>query len=159
MDVLAFAATCAPAVHPDTLARMVRVESGGHPWAIGVNGGRLVRQPVSLAEAVATARDLRRRGLNFDAGPLQINVRNWAWLGLDELTVFDPCANLRAAQAVLLDCWSRAPSRDSQAALRQSFSCFNSGNHRRGFLNGYVAKVVWAPAAFPVATSTKERRP
>jgi type IV secretion system protein VirB1 len=150
---------CAPAVHPDTILRVIRAESDYNALAIGVNGARLERQPRNLAEAIVTARALRRQGYDFDAGAAQINVRNWAWLGLDEVSVFDPCTNLRAAQTVLLDCFKRAPAADPQTALRQALSCFNSGNHRNGFTNGYVMKVVRAPVASPVVSAISKEPP
>jgi type IV secretion system protein VirB1 len=148
-EVLALLPLCAALIHPDTITRVVAVESGGYPFAINVNGARLQRQPRSLAEAIATARALRRQGYDFDAGLGQINVRNWSWLKLDEASVFDPCTNLKATQAVLLDAWRRAPAADPQAALRQTFSAYNTGSHRAGFVNGYVQKVVRAPALPP----------
>jgi type IV secretion system protein VirB1 len=143
------AAQHAPAIHPNTVQRLVRHESKAYPLAIGVNGAMLQHQPRSLTQAINTARALRRQGYDFDAGLCQINVRNWQWLNLDEVSVFDPAANLRACQTVLLDCYQRAPSTNPQAALRQALSCFNTGNHRGGFANGYVSKVVAVPVAFP----------
>jgi type IV secretion system protein VirB1 len=147
----------ASAIHPRTVLRIVQHESARQPLAISVNGARLEHQPRSLAQAINTARVLRRQGYDFDAGLCQINMRNWRRLGLDEASVFDPRENLRACQTVLLDCYRRAPSPDSQAALRQAFSCFNTGNHRGGFANGYVSKVVAVPVAFPVATAQQEQ--
>jgi type IV secretion system protein VirB1 len=147
--LVALAALHAPLIHPGTLARIVEHESGRQPLAIGVNGARLEHQPRSLGQAVATARALRQQGHDFDAGLCQINVRNFRWLGLDERSVFDPAANLSACQAVLLDCFQRAPTPDSQAALRMALSCFNTGNHRSGFASGYVSRVVSLPAALP----------
>lgn len=150
MDLMGVMNECAPLVHPHLLLRVMHVESRHNPYAIGVNGPvRLMRQPRTLGEAVATARVLLRMGVSFDAGRAQINVRNWRWLGLDETTVFDSCRNLQAAQRVLLDCKTRAPSRDAQTALRQVLSCFNTGNPRGGFVNGYVGRVANAPAALP----------
>lgn len=139
----------APAIHPRTVLRIVQHESKRKPLAIGVNGAMLEHQPRSLAQAINTARALRRQGYDFDAGLCQINVRNWQWLRLDEVSVFSPAENLRACQTVLLDCYQRAPSTDPQAALRQALSCFNSGNHRSGFASGYVSRVVNVPAALP----------
>lgn len=155
--LLALAALHAPAIHPNTVARVVEHESARQPLAIGVNGARLEHQPRSLGQAVATVRALRQQGYDFDAGLCQINVRNFRWLGLDEFSVFDPAANLRACQTVLLDCFRRAPANDPQAALRLALSCFNTGNFRRGLENGYVSKVVSVPAAVP-ATALKDSR-
>jgi type IV secretion system protein VirB1 len=151
VDLMADLARCAPDVHPRLLLRLMHTESHHNPFAIGVNHGpvRLLRQPRTLGEAVATARELRRLGANFDAGLAQINVANWRWLELDERSVFDTCRNLQAAQRVLLECKARVSSRDAQTALRQVVSCFNNGNARSGFANGYVSRVANAPAAIP----------
>lgn len=138
------AQACAPNIHPVTLAAVVRQESGGNPYAIGVNRGaaRLKRQPANASEAIATATWLKDQGHDFDGGLAQINVRNLGWLGLSIADLFDPCKNLQAAQAVLTDCYSRASrSRESQAALHAALSCYNTGTFTRGFSNGYVAKV------------------
>lgn len=156
--VLELAALHAPAIHPNTVARIVEHESARQPLAIGVNGGRLEHQPRSLAQAINTARSLRAQGYDFDAGLCQVNVRNFRRLGLDEVSVFDPAKNLSACQTVLLDCFKRAPSTDPQAALRMALSCFNTGNHRAGFANGYVGRVVNVPAALPAVLS-KEPSP
>jgi type IV secretion system protein VirB1 len=151
MDLMAEMGRCAPEVHPRLLLRLMHTESRHNSYAIGVNRGpvRLLRQPRTLGEAVATARELRRLGINFDAGRTQINVKNWKWLGLEERSVFDTCRNLQAAQRVLLDCKARVPSRDAQTALREVLSCFNTGNFRGGFANGYVGRVANAPVAVP----------
>jgi type IV secretion system protein VirB1 len=158
MEMLALLPVCAPLVHPETMLRVLHVESSGNPLAINVNGpAQLAWQPRTRAEAVATARELRRLGYDFDAGIAQINVRNWHWLGLDEVSVFDPCRNLAAAQSLLLDCFKRAPSPDPQTALRQALSCYNTGNHRGGFANGYVARVVGTSSAPPSIPSLKDQ--
>jgi type IV secretion system protein VirB1 len=157
MDALpALMQQCAPAIHPATLVRVLSRESGQRVLAIGVNGARLERQPQNLSEAVATARNLQRLGYDFDAGLAQINVRNWSWLGLTPETVFNPCENLKAAQRVLLDCFDRAPSRDAQTRIRQMLSCYNTGNHRDGFRNGYVYGVVGVPVAIPTVPSIED---
>jgi type IV secretion system protein VirB1 len=154
-DLMADMARCAPDVHPQLLLRLMHIESRQNPYAIGVNRGpvRLLRQPRTLGEAVATARELRRLGVNFDAGRAQINVANWHWLGLDERSVFDTCRNLQAAQRVLLACRSRVTARDAQQAVQLTLSCFNTGNFSGGFANGYVGRVANAPAALPPTVS------
>lgn len=55
--------SCAPNVAPATMVAMIRVESEGDPFRIGVNSGSsLQRQPVNLAEAIATARGFSGAG-------------------------------------------------------------------------------------------------
>lgn len=144
-ELALLAATCAPDIHPVTMAAVVKHESGFNQYAIGVNRGkRLASQPRSRDEAIRIVRDLMDKGIDFDAGLGQINVRNWQWLGLTPEKVFDPCTNLRASQAVLKDCYVRATSRfqAGQPALMAAFSCYNTGNFQRGFDNGYVGKVL-----------------
>ena len=87
MDFAVLMQSCAPEVHPVTLSKVVVIESTANPYAIGVVGGRLERQPRSLGEAVATVRSLRDQHVDFSAGLGQINVRNWSRLGLDERSV------------------------------------------------------------------------
>lgn len=135
---------CAPNVHGSTMTALVKHESGANPYAIGINKAeRLKEQPRSKAEAVRIAKDLMNRGVDFDAGLGQINVRNFKWLGLTAESVFEPCTNLKASQVVLRDCYERALKqyRPGQQALQAAFSCYNTGNFRNGFTNGYVGKV------------------
>jgi len=142
---LAMTLTCAPAVHVDTAHALVEVESGFNPWAIGVVGGALLRQPRSHADAIATAAALMAAGHNFSVGLAQINVRNFARLGLTLESAFEPCGNLAAMQAVLGECFdrsSRLRPNDSQRSLRMALSCYYSGNFTVGFRDGYVRRVV-----------------
>lgn len=150
---LALVLACAPQVHADTARALVSVESAFNPWAIGVVGGALVRQPRNRAEAFATARALRDAGWNFSVGLGQINVGNFDRLGLTVESAFEPCANLAAMQTVLAECFDRASASTSSAAdqmaLRQALSCYYSGNFATGFRHGYVRKVVTAVRLVP----------
>ena len=145
---LALVLACAPQVHADTARALVSVESAFNPWAIGVVGGALVRQPRHRAEALATAKALQAAGWNFSVGLGQINVGNFDRLGLAVESAFEPCANLAAMQTVLAECFDRASGSASKAvdqvALRQALSCYYSGNFDTGFRHGYVRKVVVA---------------
>jgi type IV secretion system protein VirB1 len=171
MDISAFLAlalACAPQVHADTAHALVSVESAFNPWAIGVVGGALVRQPRHRAEALATAKALQAAGWNFSVGLGQINVGNFERLGLTLDAAFEPCTNLTAMQSVLAECFDRArapaatatttttaatPPPVDQTALRQALSCYYSGNFATGFRHGYVRKVVAAAGTnSPVAS-------
>lgn len=165
MDTSAFitlALACAPAVHSSTALALVEVESGLNPYAIGVVGGALVRQPRQLAEALSTARDLQRTGWNFSVGLAQINRNNFARLGLTLESAFEPCSNLAAMQRVLADCFDtapghRAPMPSRQLALRQALSCYFSGDYAFGFRQGYVRQVVGAAAGVHRRLYPKEK--
>lgn len=135
MDFMALAQQCAPAVHPQTMAAVAHVESGFNPFAIGVVGGRLERQPANKAEAVVTAKALEEAGFNFSVGVGQVNRYNLTKYGLDYDKAFEACPNLRAASLILKDCYDRAKARSlsDQDALQASFSCYYSGNFSTGF--------------------------
>lgn len=151
---LALVLACAPQIAPSTAQALATVESALNPWAIGVVGGRLERQPRSRAEALATARALRAAGWNFSVGLGQINLGNFERLGLSLDTAFEPCTNLAAMQTVLTECLERShasraahaymTSQPSQTSLRKTLSCYYSGNFVTGFEHGYVRKVIAA---------------
>jgi len=153
---MAVAVACAPLVDPGTTQAVVATESAFNPNAIGVVGGVLERQPRDRREALATARMLHARGFNYSVGLAQISVRNFAKLGLDVETAFEPCANLQAMQVLLDDCFERASAHEttSQRALRAALSCYYSGNFVTGFRQGYVRRVVKASAATSTALAS-----
>lgn len=140
--------TCAPNVAPETMIAVIRVESRGDPFQIGINsGGYLRRQPTNAADAIATARGLLNRGANFDAGLMQINSANFERLGLTPETAFDPCTNLRAGARVLTDNYRRARQAGHANPLQAAISEYNTGSRSRGLSNGYVGCVYAAASA------------
>ncbi|WP_184439352.1 lytic transglycosylase domain-containing protein [Xanthomonas cannabis] len=125
------------AVPGEVMQHVVRVESSRNPYAIGVVGGRLVREPRGLEEAVATAKMLEQRGFNFSLGLGQVNRYNLQKYGLTSYEMaFAKCPNLVAASKILAECHSR-----SGANWGKSFSCYYSGNFETGFKHGYVQKI------------------
>lgn len=138
------------AVPAEVMQHVVRIESSWNPYAIGVVGGRLARQPRTLGEALSTARMLEQQGYNFSIGLAQVNRHNLAAYGLDSHEhAFDICPNLRAGARILAECYTRA-DQDWGKAL----SCYYSGNFVTGFRHGYVQKVLasWRAVAPPDAT-------
>lgn len=164
--IIELAQRCAPAVHVVTAKAIVQQESGGNPYAIGVVGGRLARQPRSGAEAIATARKLEAEGWNYSIGLTQINRSNFARLGLGIDSGFDPCANLRAMQAVLHECWQRAKQNtfDRRQAISASLACYYSGSLATSRYSSYVESVVAnarsaRAALYPTAASGLSNSP
>lgn len=140
------------AVPAEVMHHVVKVESSFNPFAIGVVGGRLARQPRSLAEAVSTTRMLEREGYNFSLGVAQVNRYNLAKQGLGSYEkAFEVCPNLQAGSRILAECYGRS-GRD----WGKAFSCYYSGNFTTGFRHGYVQKVVasWQGAAAGGAQAT-----
>lgn len=158
VDFATLAHQCSPGVHPSTLQAVVRTESGFNPYAIGVVGGRLVRQPSTQAEALATARALEAGGWNYSMGLAQVNRANLRAYGLTSDAAFDPCANLRVGSAILSDCYARALAAGlaMQHAVGAALSCYYSGNFTRGFKvdargTSYVQRVVANAAPQPAS--------
>lgn len=125
------------AVPDDVMQHVVQVESSYNPYAIGVVGGKLARQPRNLAEALATVRMLGERGFNFSLGLAQVNRHNLARYGLDSYErAFEACPNLQAGSRILAECYGRAGG-----SWGKAFSCYYSGNFTTGYRHGYVQKV------------------
>lgn len=145
LDFLALAQECAPWVAPQTMAAIVKTESGFNPLSIGVNGGaRLVRQPADKAEAVSTAKWLIEKGYNIDLGLGQVNSSNLAKTKLSVDDAFDACKNLAAAATILKLNYDNVKGKieGEQPALRAAISAYNTGTFTKGITNGYVQKVV-----------------
>ena len=137
------------AVPHQVMHHVARVESSFNPYAIGVVGGRLVRQPKSLGEAVSTAQMLEEKGYNFSLGISQVNRYNLSKYGLDSYEkAFQVCPNVSAGSRILAECYGRANSDWGKA-----FSCYYSGNFVTGYKHGYVQKIYASIAGAPVSTA------
>jgi type IV secretion system protein VirB1 len=119
---------CAPRVAPVTALAVIKVESGGNPWAIGDNDARRSYFPRSYQDAVSLARGLLAQGHNIDAGLMQVNSANWSTYGLTPETVFDPCTNVNSGAAILRKSYAAASRNYSgREALFHAFEIYNSG--------------------------------
>ncbi|OZB35388.1 MAG: hypothetical protein B7X35_00540 [Halothiobacillus sp. 14-56-357] len=140
MDLAGLYAQCGPNVAPPTLAAIVRVESGGNPWRIGINGDYVLpRQPANQAEAIREANQLIDMGYNIDMGLMQINFKHLKILNLTVEQVFEPCTNIKASAQILHSFYQKAVKDigQGQQSLRRTISAYNTGNISKGFANGY----------------------
>ena len=144
---------CHDLIEAEIMAKIVQVESSGNPYAIGVVGGRLQRQPVDLQEAVRTADYLEKAGYNYSVGLSQVNrvhFKQLAWHG-NVQKGFDVCQNLRAGARVYSQCKESAArslkSSDPTSVSRAALSCYYSGNFVTGERLGYVDKVLGTGSA------------
>ncbi|MGO4701114.1 transglycosylase SLT domain-containing protein [Dyella sp. 2RAB6] len=125
------------AVPAEVMQHVVNVESSSNPFAIGVVGGQLVRQPQNLDEAIATVQMLESKGYNFSVGLAQVNRTNFGKYGLDTYEkAFSMCGNLGAGSRILAGCYASAGGDWGKA-----FSCYYSGNFTTGYRDGYVQKI------------------
>lgn len=126
------------AVPARLMYHVAQVESDANPYAIGVVGGRLLRQPASLDEAIATARSLEAQGYNFSVGVAQVNHANLRKYGLDTYEkAFSICGNLLAGSRILAQCYANAGG-----VWGNAFSCYYSGDFTTGYRDGYVQRVL-----------------
>ena len=138
---------CAPQVAPVTMAAIVQTESSGWPWTINVNGlpGGSMRFSTKQAAIAAAARYIRM-GYKVDMGLAQVDSENLSWLSLSVQQVFSPCANLRAAQRILVGAYRQAGANGTQS-LNGAFQAYNSGNTSG---DGHYAHVVYHQAGVEV---------
>ena len=137
------AASCAPSVAVETLAAVARHESGFNDTTINDNTARRSYSPASREEAITLATELvvvQRHSV--DLGLMQVNSANLAGLGLSITDAFDTCRNIEAGSRILAAGYV-APSNggDTQPALIQALSRYNTGNPERGVANGYVGRI------------------
>lgn len=145
-EILALALTCAPAVESGTVQAVVRRESAGNPYAIGVVGAKLSHQPQTREQALYVAGLLNGAGLEFDVGLGQIRTTNLRKFGISVAQALEPCQNLRLMEELLVEAHGRALRagyRGASASLA-ALSTYNTGNFISGFRNGYVGQVVKA---------------
>lgn len=135
-----------PYVHRSVMTAIVKVESGGNPWAININkkGVRLLAQAANEEQAKAWIRWFVANGYNIDIGLAQINIKNIQKSGKDPVTFLEPCTNLTMAGQILKANYQQATrtSSNSDDAVKKAISAYNTGNFRYGFSNGYVGKVI-----------------
>jgi hypothetical protein len=102
--LLQIAAACPGGwVSPERIRATLKVESHLEQYAIGDNTTRQSYAPPTAADAVRMAQALTSQGHSIDAGPMQINSKNWPRLGLTPNNVFDLTTNICAGQRVLAE--------------------------------------------------------
>lgn len=147
IDYTPYLACSDPYAHRSVMTAIVKVESGGNPWAININsknGQRLLYPAKSLEQAQAWVRWFVANNYNIDIGIAQINIKNIQKQGLNPVSFLEPCTNLKMAGQILKANYVSASknSTSSDDAVKKAISAYNTGNYRSGFTNGYVGKVM-----------------
>lgn len=126
-------------------AALVRRESNGNPFAIGLDGKAFLRaQPRTLAEAIAAVERLVREGRKFSVGLAQIHISNIKSFGATWHQSFEPCTNLRYGQTIYQHFLARARQAGLQgnAAVFAALRGYNSGNIFNPVSNDYAAAIL-----------------
>lgn len=135
---------CAPQVSPVLMQALVRTESAWQPFAIGMDKAQgAVKQPASLAEAVATAKELAAAGRKFSVGLAQIHVSNVTLYGMSWEQAFDACQNLGVGQKILWNFYHRASASgySGVAAIWAALRGYNSGGVDRAVSDDYANRI------------------
>ena len=148
IDLLFINICSTPGVHSKTTAAIIQHESAYDELALNINTPNMTLNGLGFAkakskeEASRIAEKLLSLKVNFDAGAMQINSVNFKAYGLTAKSVFDSCTNIRTGTAILKNFYLNAEKSlgPGQEALRAALSAYNTGNHSKGFENGYVAK-------------------
>lgn len=139
---------CTIHVEPQHMSAVVRVESSANPYAIGVVGHYLSRQPKNVQEALEVVNRLVQGKYNYSVGLSQVNQTNFAAQNLTKENMFDKCANLEAGSLILKECHDRLKD------WTKAYSCYYSGDAVTGFRHGYVNKVLHHINS-PILTATR----
>ena len=152
LDLASYVQNCAPPQYADLMGKIIKVESAGNPFSIGVVRARLARQPVNLTEAVATVTALKAGKYNFSIGLTQVNQVHFHRLGWVKKPAegFDTCKNISAGAEILNKCFMKANQYNLQRSKREghfsvrkmALSCYYSGDLFLGERLGYVKKVL-----------------
>lgn len=128
MDFLALAQSCGPAVHPVTIAAIVRTESGFDPLVIRDNTGQITLHPRTLEQAQAIVRERYAAGHKLAIGLMQV-TSPWALkLNLDPIVLLNACTNMKFGTAILAINYqkcslsNRAPTQALNCALSMYWS-------------------------------------
>lgn len=142
MPVADFYAACGPQVHPDTIAAIVAVESGGRPWTIGTPHGAYYLATKEQASSVL-ARALHTEP-SVDIGLMQINSQWLPKLHVPPDRLLDPCVNVHVGAAILAANFVAAarPGRTLLQTLIAALSTFHSGSETAAVT--YATKVLSA---------------
>nr|WP_306509801.1 transglycosylase SLT domain-containing protein [Pseudomonas syringae] len=123
---LAWSAKCCRVNRKAWMNPIVKTESSFNPYAIGVVGKVLPRQPQSLDEAVLAVKKLVAEGADFSIGLGQINRQHFDVSRPEP--VFEPCTNLRMTAAVLGQCYAVVSAKEPN---RQAASLYQPAHDRR----------------------------
>lgn len=143
---------CGNGVQAPIVEAIIQAESSGNPWAVNVNVRDGQAQPLlvparSRDEAIAQATQLRAEGYSFDVGLMQVNSVNVVRLGVPFEEAFDVCTNLKMGTTVYNEFAAGAVGYAEQfdtphKQVMATLSAYNTGSYWKGFMNGYVYRVL-----------------
>ncbi len=138
-------------VPPELTQAIARVESGGTPYALNIEGRGYFFD--NKAEAVAAVEQAQSLGQSFDSGIMQIN--NW-WLkryGIPLEAMFDPAAN------ILLGSWILKQELDRHGNTWTAVARYHSPDSGRGGRYADLVRQALAKGPSQTAATIRASRP
>lgn len=132
-----------PNTETQIIQKIIQVESNNQQFAININKvGSFI--PKSKDEAKALAENFTQKGYSVDIGLMQFNSDNlksptFSNYNIEDL--LDACKNIKAGSDVFYLAYEMTDEKlDKEERINQALSIYNTGDLKKGFSNGYVAR-------------------
>ncbi|GIU48880.1 hypothetical protein TUM4438_31270 [Shewanella sairae] len=130
--ILSLLGSCQSSIEPQTLYKLVQVESAGNPFSINTEVP-IAQQPTTKDEAIEYAKSLTNLGISYKVGLMQVPISEQ---GLTISTAFDSCANIKAGANKFKSCLDKAtasfPDSSTNEQVQAAASCYHYGNFEDG---------------------------
>ncbi|EAK6753174.1 lytic transglycosylase [Campylobacter coli] len=132
-----------PNVETQIIQKIIQIESNNQQFAININKiGSFI--PKTKDEAKTLTQSFINKGYSVDIGLMQFNSNNlktptFKNYSIDDL--LDPCKNIKAGSDIFYLAYEMTNENlAKEERINQALSIYNTGDLKKGFSNGYVAK-------------------
>ncbi|HHS6700347.1 TPA: transglycosylase SLT domain-containing protein [Campylobacter jejuni] len=132
-----------PNVETQIIQKIIQIESKNENFAININKiGSFI--PKTKNEAKILAQSFINKGYSVDIGLMQFNSNNlktptFKNYSIDDL--LEPCKNIKAGSDIFYLAYEMTNENlTKEERINQALSIYNTGDFKKGFSNGYVAK-------------------
>ncbi|EAI1592275.1 lytic transglycosylase [Campylobacter jejuni] len=132
-----------PNVETQIIQKIIQIESHNQQFAININKiGSFI--PKTKDEAKTLTQSFINKGYSVDIGLMQFNSNNlktptFKNYSIDDL--LDPCKNIKAGSDIFYLAYEMTNENlAKEERINQALSIYNTGDLKKGFSNGYVAK-------------------
>ena len=136
-----YANTCQSQVSPKIIESIIKQESSGNTSAIAVIGEPNFLQTQSDSISKEEFNFLNDMGKNFSVGLMQINKSNFSNYSINKNNAFNICKNIKTGASIYFNCYNQAKDEYPNSSFKHledlAFSCYYSGNFKRGFLDDH----------------------
>lgn len=144
VSLMTLAQVCGPNVHPTTTMAIIKVESGGNPYAINDNTSGHSYSFTNKDDAVYKSYELLTLGHSIDMGLMQINSVHLKGMKIRYYDLFEPCYNVQIGTKILSDFYVKysEPGLNKEQRLYRALSAYNTGSPWKG--TRYTNKILAA---------------